>query len=168
MPAQFSTVRSLIYWEYAKLIAGQVTGERQSYAFVNFTYQRLQQQRIKPSAILTENQMVFQAGEVCVYCGADENLEWEHIIRRTLNGPDTFDNMVRACRSCNASKGARDPYRWYTDRRQIDQIPRLVLGKLLKVTFAEFERRDVLDDTAFMRQHDIKRSSLADVFMLPI
>ena len=31
MPSNFSTVRELIYWEYAKLIAGAAVGDRLNY-----------------------------------------------------------------------------------------------------------------------------------------
>jgi len=41
MPSNFSTVRELIYWEYAKLIAGAAVGDRLNYKFANFTFRKL-------------------------------------------------------------------------------------------------------------------------------
>ena len=37
MPRTFSTVRELIYWEYAKLISEKAVGDRMNYKFINFT-----------------------------------------------------------------------------------------------------------------------------------
>ena len=86
MAATLSTVRALIYWEYAKLIAGEAVGQRDAFRFVNHTFRRLLEQRISPSAILRENQALFRAGEVCVYCGATEQLQWDHIVPLALGG----------------------------------------------------------------------------------
>ena len=166
MAATLSTVRALIYWEYAKLIAGEAVGQRDAFRFVNHTFRRLLEQRISPSAILRENQALFRAGEVCVYCGATEQLQWDHIVSLALGGPDHFDNLVRACSHCNRTKADRDPYRWYASRKEIDRIPRLVLGKFLKLVFAEYDRRGMLDDPAFMQEHRIERITLSTVFTL--
>ena len=160
MRSEFPTVRSLIYWEYAKLIAGEAVGERSAYRFVNFTYQRLLNRRISPSAILEENKRLLEAGDACAYCGAVDQPQWEHIIPRTANGPESIDNLVRACRTCNAAKAARDPYQWYASLGKIDEIPRMVLGKLLKLVFAEYERRGLLDDEAFMHSQGVTRNTL--------
>jgi hypothetical protein len=46
----------------------------------------------------------------CAYCGADleiENMQVDHIIPINgwhISGPDTIDNMLPACRSCNHYK----------------------------------------------------------------
>ena len=141
MPRSFSTVRDLIYWEYAKLISERAVGERLSYKFVNFTFRRLVDGKISPSSILTENKQLFTLGDVCAYCGATGSLQWEHIIPLALGGPDSIDNMVRACAPCNQTKGARDPYQWFLGGGRGDAIPRLVLGKFLKVVFEEYSAR---------------------------
>ena len=165
MPRSFSTVRDLIYWEYAKLISERAVGERLSYKFVNFTFRRLVDGKISPSSILTENKQLFTLGDVCAYCGATGSLQWEHIIPLALGGPDSIDNMVRACAPCNQTKGARDPYQWFLGGGRGDAIPRLVLGKFLKVVFAEYSARDLLDSTEYMREHAVERVSLSSVFL---
>lgn len=55
----------------------------------------------------------------------------EHILPRTLGGPDISDNMVLACRGCNSLKGVRDIFEWYGKERQYER-PRLALSKYLK------------------------------------
>ena len=91
-------------------------------------------------------------------------MQWEHIIPLALGGPDSIDNMVRACAPCNQTKGAREPYQWFLGGGRGDAIPRLVLGKFLKVVFEEYSARDLLDSTEYMRAHAVERVSLSAVF----
>jgi hypothetical protein len=52
--------------------------------------------------------------------------------------------MVLACRDCNTAKGARDLFEWYGEERQYE-IPRLALGKYLKLIFELHEQAGTLD-----------------------
>lgn len=165
MPRSFATVRDLIYWEYAKIIAEKAVGGRSNYRFVNFAFRWLVEGRMSPSSILTENQQLFMLGEVCAYCGATGPLQWEHIVPLALGGPDSIDNMVRACAPCNLEKGARDPYQWFLGAGRGEAIPRLVLGKFLKVVFEAYAARDLLDSVEYMQCHAIERVSLSSVFL---
>lgn len=48
----------------------------------------------------------------CLYCGAKAPkvvLELEHIIPKSKGGPNTWDNLVASCHSCNQKKGDRTP-----------------------------------------------------------
>ena len=163
MPREFRTVRELICWEYAKLIAGSAVGDRKAYSFVNFTYGRLLSERLTPTDILKENKSLFAQGETCAYCGSILNLQWEHIIPRSKGGPESIDNLVRACGSCNTSKAAKDPYQWYVGER-VDNIPRMVLGKLLKLAFSAYSTAGVIDSEPYMAEHKIQRVSLCRIF----
>jgi 5-methylcytosine-specific restriction endonuclease McrA len=42
----------------------------------------------------------------CVYCGSSNQkiLTLDHVIPQSKGGPDTWDNLVTACRPCNAEK----------------------------------------------------------------
>lgn len=163
MAYQPKTVRELVYWEYAKLIAEKATGARSNYRFVVFSYKRLVSGKISPSTILTENQHLFRAGDVCAYCGATVNLQWEHIIPMSIGGPDCFDNLVRACSACNLSKGALDPYQWYA-KADIEAVPRVVLGKFLKLVFTEYQKAGLLDSDDYMRSANVTRATLSSIF----
>lgn len=165
MPRTFATVRELIYWEYAKLISESAVGDRLNYKFANFTFRKMIEGKVTPSSILAENQKLFMLGNVCAYCGATGSLHWEHIIPVSVGGPDSIDNMVRACAPCNLEKGARDPYQWYLGTKKGDSIPRLVLGKFLKVVFEEYSNHNLLDSAEFMKLHAVERVSLSSVFL---
>ena len=43
----------------------------------------------------------------CQYCGADEDLTFDHVIPRSRGGKTTWDNVVTACAPCNLLKGGR-------------------------------------------------------------
>ena len=48
----------------------------------------------------------------CGYCGVVVPERWltrEHIVPVSHGGPDTWANVVAACRGCNSRKGARTP-----------------------------------------------------------
>ena len=165
MPRTLSTVRELIYWEYAKLISEKAVGDRLNYKFANFTFQKLFSGKATPSSILSENKQLFLLGDVCAYCGATGDLHWEHIIPASIGGPDSIDNMVRACAPCNLAKGALDPYQWYFRKKAIEQIPRIVLGKFLKVVFEEYATHDALDSPEFMMLHAVERVTLSSIFI---
>lgn len=159
----FRTVRELLHWEYAKLIVGSATSKRAEYAFVNSVYMKLNSGELRISALVEENKRMVLSSQVCAYCGSAGPLQWEHIIPRAMNGPDTVDNLVLACPACNRSKGAADPYAWYAPDR-LDAIPRLVLGKLLKLLHAEYDRHGLLDSASYMREQGITRITLARIF----
>ena len=134
-PSHVKTIRELIYWEYAKLIAEAAVGSRKNYGFVTHSYKRLKSGKMTPSDILRENKMLVKGDNACAYCGAaNDGFHWEHIIPKNRGGPDTIDNMVLACPDCNLRKGAKDPFKWYGNKRKYE-IPRLVLGKYLKLVF---------------------------------
>jgi len=163
MPRIFATVRELIYWEYAKLISEKAVGDRLNYKFVNFTYQKLVRGIATPSSILSENQQLFLMGDVCAYCSAMGALHWEHIVPLSVGGPDNIDNMVRACAPCNLTKGARDPYQWYGGSK-VDAIPRVVLGKFLKIVFDKYAEYGLLDSREHMLSQAVERNTLSSIF----
>ena len=48
-------------------------------------------------------------GFECVYCGATEDLTFDHVIPRSKGGRTSWDNIVAACSPCNLRKGGRMP-----------------------------------------------------------
>lgn len=145
-PPCVKTIRELIYWEYAKLISGSTTGDRKNYRFVMYGFQKLKKEEIHPSSILRENKMFMDQGKQCAYCGATEDLAWEHIIPKCKKLIDSIDNQVWACRKCNSSKGGCDPFEWLGLERRYE-VPRLVLGKYLKLIFDLHQEQGTLDET---------------------
>lgn len=48
----------------------------------------------------------------CHYCGSDTDLTRDHVVPRSRGGSNDPENIVYACRSCNAAKGNRTPEEW--------------------------------------------------------
>ena len=153
MAVRVENVFETIMYEYAKLIADKAVEERAALApadriskdywsFVWHTFRKLCDGKISSSTILRENKLLVQVGHRCAYCESTDSLQWEHIIPRSRNGPNTIDNMVLSCAKCNRDKAARNPIEWF-DAREIHRkhIPRIVMGKLLKLILEEHRRR---------------------------
>lgn len=41
----------------------------------------------------------------CQYCGFDKDLTLDHVVPRSKGGKSTWNNLVTACKKCNARKG---------------------------------------------------------------
>jgi 5-methylcytosine-specific restriction endonuclease McrA len=55
----------------------------------------------------------------CQYCGAREDLTFDHVVPRSKGGHTTWENVVAACSPCNLKKGDRLPREvemWPTQR----------------------------------------------------
>lgn len=175
LATQRGTVRGLILWEYAKLVADAAIEKREGIAAakragaaywggVTKTFRRLYVGELVPSEIVRENQLLVEGGQVCAYCGATGRLEWEHIVPRSRNGPESIDNMVLSCGPCNRAKADRNPVEWFGDR-DMDRkhIPRLVMGKLLKLLLREHARLGTLDASEFPPGNALKEKALRSV-----
>jgi len=46
-------------------------------------------------------------GFACAYCGAHDNLTFDHVVPRSRGGRTTWENIVTACSPCNLAKGSR-------------------------------------------------------------
>jgi len=74
-----------------------------------------------------------------IYCGAKTNLTPDHILPKSRGGPDTADNAVMVCQTCNSSKSHKRLYEWYgLDRRY--ELPRIAEGKYLKLLYTLHEQ----------------------------
>lgn len=60
-------------------------------------------------------------GNMCVYCGAQENIVRDHFIPIAKKGGNIKSNVVPACRRCNSSKKQSDPEIWVVNRHGIDK-----------------------------------------------
>jgi hypothetical protein len=152
MPPKFvTTVRQLIYWEYAHLIA-RAAGFEDNFGFIVSRYKKFVSGDMTWSSSVRDYEKELDRGRACTYCGATVGLSTDHIIPSSRVGVDpriaalldSSDNCVCACRRCNSSKGDRDVFEWYRTER-IEEIPRLVLSKFLKLAYHIHETQGTLD-----------------------
>ncbi len=142
-PAAVKTVRELIYWEYAKLIA-KGAGFEGNYGFIMSRFQKLKRGEMQWSDVSREDRLMVERGKGrCTYCESPGDLSWDHLIPVSKGGPNIISNQVVACRSCNSSKGNKDIFEWYSRRHE--EIPGLVKGKYLKLVFDFHEALGTLD-----------------------
>ena len=77
---------------------------------------RREARKLKLSATLTAEQWIDikdRFDNRCAYCGKEKPLEQDHFIPISKGGEYTIDNIIPACRSCNARKGATMFFQWY-------------------------------------------------------
>jgi hypothetical protein len=145
------TVRHLIYWQYAQLIA-KSAGFEDNWGFVMSRYKKLVSGEMKWSSSIHDYEKALEAGKACVYCGSKKNINMDHIIPVSRAGVDprvsslinSSDNCICSCMKCNASKSDKDVFEWFGSER-IDEIPKLVLSKFLKLAYSLHETQGTLD-----------------------
>lgn len=150
-PKYVSSVRQLIFWEYARLMA-RAAGFQNNYGFIVSSYKKLDSGEMNWSSTIRDREKELDKGKVCVYCGATTALSTDHLfpVSRAGTDPrivillDSSDNCVCACRKCNSSKNDRDIFEWYGADR-VDEIPKLALSKFLKLAYRIHETQGTLD-----------------------
>ena len=122
MPIKRETLGEALFYEYARIIAdARFNPEDRDtchpdpdayWSFLVRRYGALCRGRIGRSPLQKESRRAARASDRCAYCGGTSSLQWDHVIPLCRGGPDCFDNLVRACRRCNASKGAKPLTDW--------------------------------------------------------
>ncbi len=150
-PAAIHDLRDLLYWQYAKIIADSAGVGKKQWAFVMDRFKKLQSGEIAWDSI---REYVKEHNDFhrCLYCGRAGDLTLDHLIPQSIHGPDDEKNAAWVCRSCNASKGARRLYEFYTTSKGGLQaakydVPRLAEGKYLKLLYGLFDDAGVLGVT---------------------
>jgi len=143
-PPAVRTIRELIYWEFAKIVAEIALGNRKNFRYVMSTFQRFKRTNTHPLAIMRESGLESKGIGECAYCGAADNLEMDYVVPLDRNGPDRIDNQVPICPKCKSSKGDEELFHWYGKDRRYD-IPRLVLARYLKLAYEANESKGTLD-----------------------
>lgn len=74
---------------------------------------------VKPTRIpaFTRFNVFLRDRFTCQYCGAREDLTFDHVVPRSKGGQTTWENVVAACSPCNLRKGDRLP-------RDAEMLPR--------------------------------------------
>jgi ribosomal protein S14 len=127
------TIRDLIHYQYAKIIARSAfsvpdgTAAKGSYyGFIKQTFRELQTGKKSWSEITREDWQFVQSEQRCIYCGSERDLQKEHIVPRSIRINDRCPacekiqgiyNQIWACKMCNSAKGDRGLYSFYKTKR---------------------------------------------------
>lgn len=66
----------------------------------------------RPVVRLTRKNVMLRDDYHCQYCASHlptRDLNIDHVLPRSRGGPDSWENLVTACRECNLRKGRRTP-----------------------------------------------------------
>lgn len=150
------TIRDLIYYQYAKIIARSAfrvpngkEAKKQHYGFIKRKFRQLKSGVISWSEITREDWQLVESDKKCIYCGSEIDIHKEHIIPRSLKiKPECgkcdkikgIHNQVWACRQCNSSKGTKGLYEFFkakypNEKKFYDLIPPLLEKKYLKTIY---------------------------------
>ncbi len=133
-PPYVRTIKEEIFYEYAKLISRSVFTGQINYRFVSDRFKALRDGQATMSGMIREWQREQELPKECVFCGARGNLQIDHLIPRSRGGPDSADNTVWSCSSCNAARGDQGVFQWLGLKRK-DHLHRLVADKRKKDRF---------------------------------
>ncbi len=143
-PPAVKTIRDLIYWQYAKIIAESAGRGKSQYGFVMNRFKKLVSGEISWSTAIREYIKEREQRNECIYCGNKKGLTLDHILPKSRGGPDSPDNAVWVCKHCNSSKGDRRLYEWFGLEYR-DDLPRIAEGKYLKLLYTLHEERNTLN-----------------------
>ncbi len=127
------------------LAADGKEAKKQSYGLIKNKFRELKSGAISWSEITREDKQFVEAEKRCIYCGAESNLHWEHIVPKSLRIRqeceicDTIQgihNQIWACGICNSAKGTKGLYEFYRgkypgEKKFYDLIPPLLEKKYL-------------------------------------
>ena len=165
---EVKTIRDLIYYQYAKIIARSAftipngrAAKSQHYGFIKKTFRQLKTGEKTWSEIIREDRQLVESEKKCAYCGSDADLNWEHLVPRSVHINDRcpscerilgIHNQVWACRACNLSKSQRGLYEFFRarlpeDPKFYDLIPALLEKKYLKTIYNCHDCAGTLDSS---------------------
>lgn len=143
-PSAIKSVKDIIFWQYAKIIADSANIGKKNFGFVMAKFKELQTGKIHWSDSIREYVKEHEHPEACIYCGEITKLTLEHILPQSRGGENITDNTVWVCRSCNSGKGAKRLYEWKgLDNK--DAHHRIAEGKYLKYLYSLHEKRGTLN-----------------------
>lgn len=162
------TVKDLIFWEYACLIADSA-GFKDNYGFVISRFKKLCSGEMSWSGTIRDFQRQLESSKTCTYCGKRGKLTLDHIIPISRAGIDqrikelleSQENCVLACSSCNSQKSDKDAFQWYKDMGRND-VPKLICSKFLKLVHRVHEIQGTLNAS------DLNLDGILDIYDLGI
>ncbi|MFC3442992.1 HNH endonuclease [Sphingobium rhizovicinum] len=155
---ELHTIGDRIAWSYANLAsvhsalaAGRTKRGTTDWMIRARLFSGLRDGVMQIGSLFDDERLQLMDAPTCVYCGSDESLSVDHLIPRAMGGSHAQHNLVRACRSCNSSKGKRDLLAWFESRQTSPPI--MLLRRYLKLVALFCDENGLLDQTAGNMEH---------------
>lgn len=103
MPHKDTAKRAEYQRQYRQLNKARKALQRPMHDRVRHANQRAAKYGCSDRLTLAEVRSVMQVGR-CAYCGGTDRLGIDHVIPLHAGGPNTTDNVVCCCHSCNSRK----------------------------------------------------------------
>lgn len=138
--SEIKTIGEYLHWAYANLAMAHsaVKNDQTKYKTINYMiraklFKGLQSGTMNMRSLFDDEKIKIGTGNVCNYCGSEEDLSLDHILSKKNGGVDNAENLVCVCRSCNSSKGANDLMVWMEQREKF--LPLMVIRRYLKLSY---------------------------------
>jgi len=163
---EVKTIKDQIFFQYAKIIAkaafnlhNGVDAKKTHYGFIKETFRNLKSGKMSWSDILREDMQFIEKEKECIYCGAKDNLQKDHIVPKSLavnercckcDTIQAVHNIIFACKDCNLEKLQKGLYTYWCEKHRdkpkpFDYIPVLLEKKYLKTIYKCHECAGTLD-----------------------
>jgi 5-methylcytosine-specific restriction endonuclease McrA len=86
-----------------------------------------------------------QFGHECAYCGANGDLQVEHVIPISKGGEHHLGNIVPACQRCNFSKGRANAEQWYRSQSFFSETRWTKLQNILRSSQPGIEQLSIFE-----------------------
>jgi len=143
-------VKDRIYFSYANLAMAHsaVTKKLDEYENLNLIIRAkllkgLQSGNMNMRTIFDDEKVKLQTGQICNYCGSNQNLALDHIFPQKYGGKDDAENLIFACKTCNSSKGKKDLMEWMIYRNEF--LPLMIIRRYLKLVYKFSNENNLLD-----------------------
>jgi len=148
---EYKTIKEVLYWSYANLSMAHkaIDDNTERYTRLHYSiraklFKGMMSGNMNPRSMFYEEKSKLNSDKCCVYCGKTSNLQLDHIIPRNRGGKDNGENLVWACRKCNASKSDTDLMEWYSKNNSFP--PLQVLRNYMKLVIHYCNDKDIMDE----------------------
>jgi hypothetical protein len=144
------TVKEQIFYSYANLAMAHTAVDRNQNEYGTFNYvirakllKGLNEGTMNMRSIFDDEKIKLETGQICNYCGSNENLALDHIFPQKFGGKDIAENLIYACKTCNSSKGKKDLMEWMSFRKEF--LPLMIIRRYIKLVYNYCSENQLMD-----------------------
>ena len=149
--SEYQKIKEVLFWSYASLgmahKAIKDNAERYNrlhYVIRKKSFNGFINGTMNPRSLFHDEKSKLESDKCCVYCGKTRMLQIDHIIPKKKGGKDSGENLVWACRNCNASKNDTDLLEWYATKQEFP--PLQILRNYLKLVIQYCVENNLMDE----------------------